>query len=210
MLFADRRDAGQKLAKRLVELAGEDVIVLALPRGGVPVAAEVARALGAELDVFLVRKLGVPGREELAFGAIASGGIRVLNDDVVHAHGVSEQTIDEVTMTEGIELERRERQYRGDRALTSLTKRTVVLVDDGLATGASMRAAVAAVRLANPHRVVVAVPVAPPETCAAMSGIADETVCLETPADFWSVGTFYEEFEQTSDEEVRDALLTGA
>lgn len=205
--FHDRRDAGRRLAALLDSYAGRpDVIVLALPRGGIPVGYEVARALGAPLDVFVVRKLGVPGFEELALGALASGGARVVNDDVVRMYRISEELLDDVTRMEQAELERREHQYRGDRPFPELAGKTIILVDDGLATGATMRAAVAAVREKAPARVVVAVPVSAAETCAAFRGIADEIVCALTPEAFHAVGLWYEDFSQTTDDEVRDLL----
>jgi predicted phosphoribosyltransferase len=211
MLFRDRAEAGRFLAARLARYAGRtDVIVLALPRGGVPVGYEVARALGAPLDVFLVRKLGVPGREELAMGAIASGGVPVLNDEVVNALGISREEIEQVAAAEEEELERRERAYRGDRRPPDVRGRTVILVDDGLATGSSMRAAVAALRKLGPGRVVVAVPVGAPETCAEFRGEADEVVCGQTPEPFYAVGIWYEDFSQTTDEEVRELLERAA
>lgn len=182
------------------------MVVLALPRGGVPVAHEVAHALDAPLDVFLVRKLGVPGHRELAMGAIASGGVRVLNEDVVTMYRLPETVIDEVVREERAELERRERAYRDGREAVELGGRIVVLVDDGLATGASMKAAVKAVRTHDPARIVVAVPVGAPETCREFAGIADEIVCARTPEYFSAVGQWYREFSQTTDEEVRELL----
>ena len=209
-LFKDRRDAGKQLAQELSAYAGRsDVIVLALPRGGVPVAYEVARALNTPLDIFIVRKLGLPGHEELAIGAIASGGIRVLNHDIVQALKIPQTMIDTVTRQELQELERRERAYRGDHPPPEVRGRTVILIDDGLATGASMRAAVAALRAQNPARIVVAVPTAAPETCAAFESEVDEIVCAMTPEPFYGVGRWYEDFSQTTDEEVR-ALLEEA
>ena len=209
-LFRDRRDAGKQLAQELMAYAGRsDVIVLALPRGGVPVAYEVARALNAPLDIFIVRKLGLPGHEELAIGAIASGGIRVLNHDIVQGLKIPQTMIDTVTRQELQELERRERAYRGDRPPPDIRGRTVILIDDGLATGASMRAAVAALRAQNPARIVVAVPTAAPETCAAFESEVDEVICAMTPEPFYGVGRWYEDFSQTTDEEVR-ALLEEA
>jgi putative phosphoribosyl transferase len=206
-LFRDRREAGRELARRLASYAGRaDVIVLALPRGGVPVASEIARALDAPLDVFLVRKLGVPGYEELAMGAIASGGARVLDSEVVQAYRVSDEDIGRVASAESRELVRRERAYRGDRPPLDLLGRTVILVDDGLATGSSMRAGLTALRRLSPARIVVAVPVAPRPTLVALEGLADETVCLATPEPFLAVGMFYDEFRQITDEEVRDSL----
>ncbi len=206
-LFVDRREAGRGLARRLSAYAGrEDAAVLALPRGGVPVAYEVASALGLPLDVFLVRKLGLPGHEEMAMGAVATGGARVLDSEVVRAYRVSEDELSRVTARERRELARREIAYRGDRPPLDLKGRTVILVDDGLATGSSMRAALAALRPLSPARVVVAVPVAPRSTVLALEVAADEVVCLEMPEPFLAVGMFYEDFRQTSDEEVRDFL----
>ncbi|HEX9837978.1 MAG TPA: phosphoribosyltransferase [Anaerolineales bacterium] len=209
-LFKDRRDAGKQLAQELTAYAGRSVvIVLALPRGGVPVAYEVARALHAPLDIFIVRKLGLPGHEELAIGAIASGGVRVLNEDIVRALNIPAAVIESIARRELQELERRERTYRGNRPPPEVRGRTVVLVDDGLATGASMRAAVAALRAQNPARIVVAVPTAAPETCEAFESEVDEIVCAMTPEPFYGVGRWYEDFSQTTDEEVR-ALLEEA
>jgi putative phosphoribosyl transferase len=209
-LFKDRRDAGKQLAQELSAYAGRsDVIVLALPRGGVPVAYEVACALNAPLDIFIVRKLGLPGHEELAIGAIASGGVRVLNEDIVRALNIPGSVIDSIARRELQELERRERTYRGNRPPPEVRGRTVILVDDGLATGASMRAAVAALRAQNPARIVVAVPTAAPETCEAFESEVDEIVCAMTPEPFYGVGRWYEDFSQTTDEEVR-ALLEEA
>jgi putative phosphoribosyl transferase len=205
--FADRADAGRRLAERLPQYAGlDDVLVLGLPRGGVPVAAEVARALGVSLDVFLVRKLGVPGHEELAFGAIASGGARVLNRDVVAALGIDEHTIEQVAEREQVELERRAEAYRGTAEPPDVRGRTAILVDDGLATGASMRAAVEAVHGLGPDRVVVAVPAAARQTCDDLAGDVDEVVCLLTPEPFFAVGMWYRDFSETTDEDVRAAL----
>lgn len=207
MVFRDRSDAGRQLAARLGAYArAGDVLVLALPRGGVPVAFEVAQTLGLPLDIFVVRKLGVPGHEELAMGAIASGGIRVLNDDVVAALGLPEALIEHVAGLEQRELERREHAYRGDRPPLDVRGRTVIVVDDGLATGASMRAAVAALRQMRPSRIVVAVPTGAARTCAEFAGEADEVVCAAMPEPFYSVGQAYEDFSQTSDAEVRDLL----
>jgi len=184
----------------------DDVLVLALPRGGVPVAFEVAHALRAPLDVFIVRKLGVPGQDELAMGAIATGGVRVLNEDVVGALGLSAKVIDAVAAREEKELERREHIYRGARTPPEVRERTVILVDDGLATGSTMRAAVAALRKQRPARIVVAVPVAAPETCEEFKTEVDETVCAATPRMFNGVGRWYEDFSQTSDGEVHELL----
>lgn len=207
MLFRDRREAGRFLARHLMHYADQpDVLVLALPRGGVPVAYEVARALHAPFDVFLVRKLGLPGHEELAMGAIASGGVRVLNDDVVRALGISEDVIATVAAEELAELERRERAYRGHRPAPDVRGKTVILIDDGLATGSTMRAAVAALRQQGPARIVVAVPVGAPETCAEFQAEADEAICARTPDPFYAVGLWYRDFSQTTDEEVRDLL----
>jgi putative phosphoribosyl transferase len=205
--FTDRREAGRELAAKLQRYAGRgDVVVLALPRGGVPIAVEVAEALDAPLDVFVVRKLGMPGHPEFAIGAIASGGVRVLSDDVIRWYAVPESAIEAIVRQELAELERRERDYRQGRPLTNLRGRTVILVDDGLATGASMRAAVEAVRAHHPARVVVAVPVGAPSTCQELGEVADEVVCARTPEPFSAVGRWYRDFVQVTDEEVR-ALL---
>src|SRR6185436_10645276 len=205
--FRDRRDAGRVLASQLQSYADrDDVIVLALPRGGVPVAYEVASALGAPLDVFLVRKLGTPGHRELAMGAIASGGVRVVNEDVVQWYGISEAAIDRIAREEQEELERRERAYRDDRPAPDLTHKIVVLIDDGLATGSTMRAAVKAVRARHPARVVIAVPVGAPQTCAELAVSADEVICARMPEPFSAVGQWYLNFEQTDDAEVRELL----
>ena len=208
--FLDRRDAGRRLAEALRSYPDcQDPLVLALPRGGVPVAYEVAEALDAELDLLLVRKLGTPGQPELAMGAIASGGIEVLNPSVVEALGIDRETIDRVAEQEYAELLRRERAYRGTRPLPRIEGRCVILVDDGLATGSTMRAAVAAVRQRNPQRIVVAVPVAPPDTAERLRQEVDDVVVLLTPAYFAAVGQWYADFSQTTDEEVR-ALLQAA
>ena len=202
--FRDRREAGRILAQELLQYANRpDVILLALPRGGVPVAYEVALALNAPLDVFIVRKLGLPGHEELAIGAIASGGVRVLNEDLIRALYIPAEVIELVAQRELQELQRRERLYRGDRCPPDIHDRTVILIDDGLATGASMRAAVAALRAQNPKRIVVAVPTAAPETCDAFAAEVDEIVCATTPEPFLGVGRWYEDFSQTTDEGVR-------
>jgi predicted phosphoribosyltransferase len=207
MLFQDRREAGRVLAEKLRAYADRpDLLVLALPRGGVPVAFEVAEALHAPLDVFLVRKLGLPGQEELAMGAIATGGVLVLNEDLVEALDIPEGVIREVAREEQRELERRERAFRDDRPAPDVRGRTVILIDDGLATGSTMRAAVAALRKMDPHRIVVAVPVAAPETCDEFRDEVDDIVCAETPEPFYGVGRWYEDFTQTSDEEVRELL----
>jgi predicted phosphoribosyltransferase len=205
--FRDRREAGRQLAARLMAYAHRpDVLVLALPRGGVPVAYEVARALGAPLDVFVVRKLGVPGHPELAMGAVATGGLRVLNESVVRALRIPERVIEAVAAQEQRELARRERLYRGERPPPDVRGRTVILVDDGLATGASVHAAVEVLRRLEPARLVVAVPIAPPETCEALRAEVDEVICAVTPEPFYAVGLWYEDFSQTTDEEVRDLL----
>lgn len=207
MYFRDRRDAGRQLAKLLKQYAGRpDVLVLALPRGGVPVGFEVARALDAPLDVLLVRKLGVPGHQELAMGAVASGGVRVLNRSVVEHLNVQPRAIERVTTRELRELERRERAYRDDRPPPEIRDRTLILVDDGLATGSTMRAAVSALRQRQPRRIVVAVPTASPQTCAELRSVADEVVCAITPDPFYAVGIWYQDFSETSDEEVRRLL----
>ena len=230
MHFLDRAEAGRVLVRALEHLRGQrDLIVLALPRGGVPVAYEIARALAVPLDVFVVRKLGVPGQEELAMGcssvpsasrnepvaeraisAVASGGVRVLNEEVVEALGErAPAAIEEATRRETEELRRREERYRGAHAFPDLAGKTVLLVDDGLATGATMRAAARAVRQRQPARLIVAVPVAAQSTCREMETEADEVICALIPETFFGVGQFYENFDQTSDEEVR-TLLTGA
>jgi len=207
MIFRDRTDAGRQLAARLTRYADRtDVLVLALPRGGVPVAYEVAKELKAPLDVFLVRKLGVPGHEELAMGAIASGGVRVLNEDIVDYLGIPAEVIDAVAAHEQRELERRARAYRGDRPPPDVKDRVVILIDDGLATGSTMRAAAASLRLQKPGRIVVAVPVSSPETCDQFRSEVDEIVCLITPKHFQGVGLWYENFSQTTDEEVGELL----
>lgn len=205
--FKDRRDAGKKLAQKLAAYAGQqNGLILALPRGGVPVAYEVALALAIPLDIFIVRKLGVPGREELAFGAIASGGIRVLNGDVVRMLSIPDEIINFVAKRELQELRRRETLYRGNRPFPEVRDRTVILIDDGLATGASMRAAVAGLRTQHPARIVIAVPTASPEACEAFRLEVDEVVCAITPELFYGVGRWYEDFSQVMDEEVRVLL----
>lgn len=205
--YRDRVEAGRLLAEHLRRYAGDPPpLVLALPRGGVPVGAEVARALGAPLDVFVVRKLGVPGQEELAMGAIASGDVRVLNDEVVRALRIPAQLIDAVAAQETRELHRRELRYRGDRPPPDVRDRSIILVDDGLATGATMRAAVAALRLQKPARLVVAVPVAAASTCEELRAEVDDIVCALTPEPFHAVGLWYENFEQTTDDEVYTLL----
>ena len=205
--FRDRREAGRFLAAKLAAYANRpDVLVLALPRGGVPVAYEVARALNASLDVFLVRKLGVPGHEELAMGAVATGGVRVRNDEIISDLRIPDYLIDAVAAQEQRELERRERLYRGDRPPPDVRGRTVILVDDGLATGATMYAAIQALRQQQPARIVVAVPTASPETCEALRAEVDEVICAITPEPFYAVSLWYEDFSQTTDETVRDLL----
>jgi putative phosphoribosyl transferase len=207
MIFRDRTDAGRQLAARLTRYADRtDVLVLALPRGGVPVAYEVAKELKAPLDVFLVRKLGVPGQEELAMGAIASGGVRVLNEDIVNYLGIPDEVIDAIAAVEQQELERRERAYRDGRPPPDVKDCIVILIDDGLATGSTMRAAAESLRLQKPQRIVVAVPVSSPETCDEFRSEVDEIVCAVTPLHFQGVGRWYEDFSQTSDEEVRELL----
>jgi predicted phosphoribosyltransferase len=209
--FLNRTDAGRLLSEKLEKYAGRDgVIVLGLPRGGVPVAYEVAKRLRAPLDVFIVRKLGVPGFEELAAGAIASGGVRVLNEDVVRAIPYASEAIEAVTARETAELQRREQTYRDGRAAPELRDKIAILVDDGLATGATMRAAVKALRQRGAAKIVVAVPVGPPDTCHEISKEADETICLSTPPFFQAVGQYYDDFSQTSDDDVRELLTRAA
>ena len=210
--YADRTDAGHQLARALApryEGRG-DVIVLGLPRGGVPVAFEIASALDAPLDVFIVRKIGLPGHEEFGIGAIASGGVRVVDEQVLRAYGVDDATLERITERERQELERRERRYRDDRPFPDLRGRSVILVDDGLATGSTMRAAVAALREEAPREIVVAVPVGARETCTALASHVDDLVCLWTPEPFYAVGLWYENFDQTTDEEVHDLLERAA
>jgi len=205
--FADRREAGRTLARKLARYANRpDGLVLALPRGGVPVAYEVAEALNAPLDLFLVRKLGVPGHEELAMGAIATGGVRVLNEEVVYGLRIPAGVIDHVAAKEQRELERREQEYRGDQPPPEVRGKTVILIDDGLATGSTMRAAVLALKQQRPARIVVAVSVGATSTCEAFQAETDETVCAITPEPFLAVGYWYEDFSQTTDEEVRELL----
>lgn len=205
--FPDRTAAGRQLADALSGHAGDPgVLVLALPRGGVPVGFEVARALGAPLDVFVVRKLGFPGQPELAMGALASGDIVVMTEEVLGRASVPDETVARIVAEEGRELERRERAYRGDRPPLDVRGKTVIVVDDGLATGASMRAAARALRQMEPGRLIIAVPVAPSSTCDALRQEADEVVCLLTPEPFMSVGLWYRDFEQTTDAEVRELL----
>ena len=207
MFFRDRTDAGKYLAAQLESYKDrDDVLLLALPRGGVPVAFEVARGLRAPLDIFLVRKLGVPGHEELAMGAIATGGMRVLNNDVVEYLQIPNEVIEAVANREIEELKRRERAYRGDRPEPDVQDKTVILVDDGLATGSTMRAAAAALRQQKPAKIVVAVPVSAPQTCNEYRMGVDEIICAATPEPFYGVGQWYLDFSQTTDEEVRDLL----
>jgi putative phosphoribosyl transferase len=205
--FRDRHEAGKRLAARLVRYRNRpDVLVMAIPRGGVPVAYEVAKALAVPLDVIVVRKLGLPGQPELAMGAIASGGVRVLNQDVVRALRIPERTIDSVAALEAAELERRERLYRGERPAEDPTGQTVILVDDGLATGSSMQAAIAAQRARGAASIVVAVPVGPRSTCLEIARLVDGLVCLKQPAFFAAVGEWYADFNPTTDDEVRQLL----
>jgi putative phosphoribosyl transferase len=206
-LFTDRYDAGRYLATRLGHYAHSPrVLVLGLPRGGVPVAYEVARALDAPLEVFVVRKLGVPGQEELAMGAVATGPVRVLNHAIVRALQITDEMLDRATRRETAELQRREREYRGDRPPPQVQGQTVMLIDDGLATGASMRAAATALRQQNPSRIVVAVPIAAADTCAELEPLVDEIVCATMPEPFLGVGRWYEDFSQMTDEQVRELL----
>src|SRR5918992_2776210 len=207
-LFRNRYEAGRRLATALTDYVSRpNLLVLALPRGGVPVGYEVARTLQASLDVMLVRKLGVPGQEELAMGALASGGILILEDEVVAAFRIPEQVIAKVAAREAVEINRQERAYRADRPPLSVRERTIILVDDGLATGSTMRAAAAALKSQNPEHLAIAVPVAPPETCEELSREVDNIVCVLTPHPFVSVGSWYQNFSQVDDEEVRELLL---
>jgi putative phosphoribosyl transferase len=207
-IFHDRRDAGRRLARALAPYAGQgNLLVLALPRGGVPVGYEVARALHAPLDVYLVRKIGVPGRPELAMGAIAADGVRVLNDDVVASLRIPDAAIAGVVADEEREIARRDRLYRGARPPPAVRDMTVIVVDDGVATGATMRAAVAALRVQGPRAVVVAVPVAARETCHDLARVADDVICLATPTPFSAVGAWYADFSPTDDDEVRELLV---
>jgi putative phosphoribosyl transferase len=207
MIFRNRQEAGQKLASRLGKYANrEDVIVLGVPRGGVPIAFEVATALNLPLDIFVLRKLGVPGHEELAFGAIGSGGVRVLNASVMEQSGISDLDISLVTRAEREELERREGMYRGNRAPLDVRGRTVILVDDGIATGSSLWAAIHALRQMKPAAIVIATPVAPQGTVSRLQHEVDELVCLEMPEPFYGVGQFYHDFSQVSDDEVNELL----
>jgi len=206
-LFKNRTEAGEKLAAELSEVKGrKDVIVLGLPRGGVPVAFHVSKALDAPLDVFVVRKLGVPSQPELAMGAIASGSVRVMNENVVRRAGVSQDDIDEIVKKEREKLQQREEIYRGARPDIEVKGKTVILVDDGLATGASMHAAVSALKELDPGKIIVAVPTAPADTCQEIKSLVDEIVCLRTPSPFWGVGGSYQNFSQTTNDEVRNLL----
>ncbi|MBU7586333.1 MAG: phosphoribosyltransferase [Nostoc sp. TH1S01] len=205
--FRDRHDAGKMLAKKLTAYTNsQDLLVLGLPRGGVPVAYEIATSLNAPLDICLVRKLGVPNHEELAMGAIASGGVRVLNYDVIDNLGIDISTIDKVATKELLELQRRDRAYRGERPLPDIKNRTVILVDDGIATGSTMRAAIAVVKQQQPQQLIVAVPIAAPITCEELQAEVDEIVCLVMPESLYAIGLWYEDFSQTTDAEVRHLL----
>ncbi len=207
MIYHNRSEAGKHLATHLAKYAGrDDVLLLALPRGGVPVAFEVAKTLHAPLDIFLVRKLGIPGHEELAMGAISTGGVRVLNEEVVDYLGIPSGVIDAVAAIELKELERRERAYRGNRPAPDVRGRTIILVDDGLATGSTMRAAAAALRQQEPARIVVAVPVSAAQNCDEYRMGVDEVICAKTPEPFYGVGQWYRDFSQTTDEEVSELL----
>ena len=205
-MFADRRDAGRQLAERLASLASTNPIVIALPRGGVPVAAEVAEALRAPLDVIVVRKLGVPWQPELGLGAIAEGGVRVLNHELVTETGITAAQLESVTARERMELDRRVVRYRGDRPAVDVADRAVILVDDGLATGYTARAAVESLRHRRPRRIVLAVPVAPEESVRELSHVADEVVAVDQPPWFFAIGQFYDDFSPTSDDEVTELL----
>lgn len=207
MLFRDRTEAGRVLADRLAAYANyPDAMVLALPRGGVPVAFEIAEALNLPLDIFVVRKLGLPGHEEFAMGAIASGGARVLNQDLIRQLSLSDEVIEDIVAREQRELERRERTYRGQRPVLDVRDRIIIIVDDGLATGSSMRAAIAALRQNRPTKLIVAVPVGARMTCTELEALADEVICLETPENFSAVGSWYRDFAQITDQEVIDLL----
>jgi putative phosphoribosyl transferase len=209
--FQNRHDAGRQLATRLASYAGrDDVLVLGLPRGGLPVAFEIAIALDVALDVFIVRKLGLPGHEEFGIGAIASGDVRVVDETVLRTYDVDPETLERITARERLELERRERLYRDDRPFPAIEDRIVILADDGLATGSTMRAAIAALRKKRPSKIVVAVPVGARETCAAIARLVEEVVCLETPDPFYAVGLWYDDFEQTEDAEVHELLERAA
>ena len=207
MIFRDRTEAGQVLASKLLKYVNQlNTVILALPRGGVPVAYEIGKELGLPVDIFVVRKLGVPGHEELAMGAIASGGVRHINRDVVDQLRIDSETIDAASRREQKEIERRERLYRSQRPSVDVRNKTVILVDDGLATGSTMRAAIAALRQHRPARIVVAVPAAAPQTCLELADEVDEIICAATPEPFYAVGQSYQEFSQTTDDEVRELL----
>jgi putative phosphoribosyl transferase len=209
--FQNRTEAGRQLAARLLGYAGrDDVLVLGLPRGGVPVAFEIATALDAPLDVFIVRKLGLPGHEEFGIGAIASGDVRVVDEVVLQAYDVDRETLERITAREQLELERRERLYRDDRPFPAIMDHVVMLVDDGLATGSTIRAAIAALRAKRPRKIVVAVPVGARETCTSIATLVEQLVCLETPDPFYAVGLWYDDFEQTNDAEVHELLEQAA
>ncbi len=209
--FENRGAAGQTLATRLAQYANRpEVLVLALPRGGVPVGYEVARALHVPLDVFVVRKIGVPSQPELAMGAIASGGMEVINESTIRAMDIDEDTFRTVAAAEHVELERREKAYRGQRPPLDVSNRIIILIDDGLATGSSMRVAVLALRQKNPKRIIVAVPVGAPGACETLGQIADEVICLRMPEPFHAIGLWYEDFSQTTDDEVRTMLQYNA
>ena len=209
--FQNRTGAGRRLAAKLTTYAGrDDVLVLGLPRGGVPVAFEIAMALDAPLDVFIVRKLGLPGHEEFGIGAIASGDVRIVDEAVLRTYDVDAETLERITAREQLELDRRERLYRDDRPFPAIEDRIIILVDDGLATGSTMRAAIAALRKKRPSRIVVAVPVGARETCASIARLVENVVCLETPDPFYAVGLWYEDFEQTDDAEVHELLERAA
>jgi Predicted phosphoribosyltransferases len=211
MSFADRAEAGRVLASKLTKYKGcSDALILALPRGGIPVAFEVAAALGLPVDVFVVRKLGVPGQEELAMGAIATGDVQVINYGVVQELRIGPATIEAVAQKEREELQRRERLYRGERSPRTIQGKTIILIDDGIATGSTMRAAIAALRQIGPTNIIVAAPVASADTCRELSAEADEVICAETPETFFAISQFYRKFDQTTDEEVRDLLARGA
>jgi putative phosphoribosyl transferase len=204
--FRNRAEAGKQLAEKLLAYGDKGVIVLALPRGGVPVAFEIAKALGVPLGLLLVRKLGVPGHEELALGAVASGGVRLLNNDIVESLGITRQVIESITAREKAELERREKLYRGDRPFQRLEGKTIIVVDDGVATGATMRVALRALKQYKPAKIIVAAPTSAPDTYKQLRLEADETICLATPEPYIAVGEWYEDFSQTSDEDVNVLL----
>lgn len=207
MFFRDRRDAGKRLAMKLAGYRGKrHILVLALPRGGVPIGYEIARLLGAYLDCFIVRKIGAPGNSELAIGAIASGGTRILNEPLIAELGIPRQFIDKASQIEAAELDRREDLYRRGREFLKIENKTIILVDDGLATGASMTAAIIAIKNQRPKKLIVAVPVAAPETLSEIGKRVDEAICLQAPDPFWSVGSWYADFTQTSDQEVQFLL----